>query len=207
MNANPPLTLPTTLPLTLPRAILFDMDGTLTQPLLDFDQIRRDIGIGNGPILESIKKMNHEEKRVAEKILHGHEDRAAEESNLNAGCMELLKWIEDKKIETALVTRNTRRSVQTVFQRHGLHFDICITREDGKYKHDPAPLFLACERLGIRPDDAWMVGDGYHDIEAGAAARMRTIWISHGTQRDFTAEPTHVVKDLIEFRKFLEAIG
>lgn len=182
------------------------MDGTLTQPLLDFDQIRRDIGIGNGPILESIKKMNPEEKRAAEKILHGHEHRAAEESTLNAGCMELLKWIENKKIETALVTRNTRQSVQTVFRRHGLHFDICITREDGKFKPDPAPLFLACEKLGIKPDDAWMVGDGYHDIEAGAAARMRTIWISHGTQRDFTAEPAHVVKDLIELRKFLEAI-
>jgi HAD superfamily hydrolase (TIGR01549 family) len=199
MNANPPL--------TLPRAILFDMDGTLTQPRLDFDQIRRDIGIGRGPILESIKKMSVEEKRVAEEILHGHEDRAAQESHLNAGCIELLEWIKIKKIETALVTRNTRQSVQTVFHRHGLHFEICITREDGKYKPDPAPLLLACERLGIKRDDAWMVGDGYHDIEAGTAARMRTIWISHGTQRDFDAEPTHVVNDLIELRKFLEAIG
>jgi HAD superfamily hydrolase (TIGR01549 family) len=202
MNVNPPLTLP----LTLPRAILFDMDGTLTRPLLDFDQIRRDIGIGNGPILESIKRMNPAEKIIAERILHGHEDRAAEASDLNTGCRELLKWVETARIATALVTRNTRRSVDIVFRRHDLHFDICITREDGKYKPDPAPLYLACERLGVKCDDAWMVGDGYHDIEAGAAARMRTIWISHGSQRDFLAEPTHVVNDLIELRKFFEAI-
>src|SRR5277367_6240230 len=81
-------------PLMLPKAILFDMDGTLTQPLLDFDQIRRDMGIGNGPILESIKKMNPAERTVAEQILFRHEDRAAEESELNPGCRELLQWVD-----------------------------------------------------------------------------------------------------------------
>jgi HAD superfamily hydrolase (TIGR01509 family) len=192
--------------LTLPKAILFDMDGTLTRPLLDFDQIRRDIGIGSGPILESIKRMTAEEKVVAERILHGHEDRAAEESTLNPGCVELLKWVDNAGIVTALVTRNTRRSVETVFRRHGLHFDVCITREDGKYKPDPAPLFLACERLGVKSDDAWMIGDGYHDIEAGVAAGMRTVWISHGSNRDFIAEPTHVVGDLIQLLQLLMAI-
>ena len=193
-------------PLILPRAILFDMDGTLTKPVLDFDQIRRDIGIGNGPILESIKRMPDDDKIIAERILHNHEDRAAEDSALNPGCREVLKWLEKARVATALVTRNTRRSVNTVFRRHGLHFDICITREDGKYKPDPAPLHLACRRLGVTPQDAWMVGDGYHDIEAGNAARMRTIWISHGKPRDFIAEPSHVMADLLELLRFLEAI-
>jgi HAD superfamily hydrolase (TIGR01549 family) len=193
-------------PLTLPRAILFDMDGTLTRPVLDFDAIRRDIGIGNGPILESIRKMNAEDKIVAERILHGHEDRAAEASELNAGCKELLKWLEGVGVSTALVTRNTRRSVDTVFRRHGLHFDICITREDGKYKPDPAPLYLACKRLGVNSNDAWMIGDGYHDIEAGVAARMRTVWISHGSEKNFSATPTHVVRDLIELQEFIRPL-
>jgi HAD superfamily hydrolase (TIGR01509 family) len=193
-------------PLTLPRAILFDMDGTLTRPVLDFDAIRRDIGIGNGPILESIKKMASEEKTIAERILHGHEDRAAEASELNPGCRELLNWLVSVDVATALVTRNTRRSVDTVFRRHGLHFDICITREDGKYKPDPAPLYLACERLNVKAADAWMIGDGYHDIEAGVAARMRTVWISHGSEKTFSATPTHVVRDLIELQKFLRIL-
>jgi len=195
------------LPLTLPKAILFDMDGTLTKPVLDFDQIRRDIGIGSGPILESIKRMTPEQKIVAERILHGHEDRAAEASALNAGCEQLLKWIDDAGIASALVTRNTRQSVDTVFRRHGLQFDVCITREDGKYKPDPAPLFLACERLGVRIEHAWMIGDGYHDIEAGVAAGMRTIWISHGSERSFTAKPTHVCTDLIQLLQLLTAIS
>ena len=182
----------------MPRAILFDMDGTLTQPLLDFDQIRRDMGIGNGPILESLKKMSGVEKITAEKILHDHEDRAARESTLNPGCRELLQWVENNGIASALVTRNTRQSVETVFSQHGLFFDVSITREDGKYKPDPAPLRLACQRLNVAANDAWMVGDGYHDIEAAVAAEMTSVWISHGSERTFAARPTHVVHDLLQ---------
>jgi HAD superfamily hydrolase (TIGR01549 family) len=187
----------------LPRAILFDMDGTLTRPRLDFDQIRRDMGI-TGPILEALKHMDESQRRIKEAILHDHEDRAACESELNAGCEELLRWLAEIGVNIALVTRNTRKSVATVFNRHGLKIDICVTREDGKYKPDPAPLFLACERLNVQPADAWMVGDGYHDIEAGLAAKIRTVWISHGRPRDFTAEPDVVVSDLIELQTMLE---
>jgi HAD superfamily hydrolase (TIGR01549 family) len=182
------------------------MDGTLTQPLLNFDQIREDIGIGPGPILEAIRTMTDGQRAVAEQILHRHESKAAEDSALNPGCDEVLRWVGNARIPTALVTRNTRKSVDAVFRRHGLHFDICITREDGKYKPDPAPLFLACDRLGVEPARAWMVGDGYHDIQAGLAAHMRTIWISHGQSRNFTAEPNHVVKDLLELLLFFESI-
>jgi HAD superfamily hydrolase (TIGR01549 family) len=203
MKAADPLIFPQAI---FPRAILFDMDGTLTQPLLDFDLIRRDIGIGNSPILESIAKMTADDKIIAERILHGHEQRAAEASTLNPGCRELLVWLAQAGVATALVTRNTRQSVDTVFRRHGLHFDICITREDGKFKPDPAPLFLACEKIGVKPADAWMVGDGYHDIEAGVAARIRTVWVSHGGPRTFAAEPAHVVNDLLELRTFLEGL-
>lgn len=193
--------------MTLPRAILFDMDGTLTQPRLDFDQIRRDMGIGNGPILEALAKMSAADRIVAEKILHDHEDRAAEESTLNIGCRELLNWLGQAGVLTALVTRNTRRSVETVFRRHDLKFEICITREDGKFKPDPAPLRLACSRLNVDTEDAWMVGDGYHDIEAGVAAAMRTVWISYGSKRSFAAEPSVVVNDLPELLRLLEMIS
>ncbi len=43
--------------LILPRAMLFDMDGTLTAPFLDFDRIKSEMGIGNQPILEAIAKL------------------------------------------------------------------------------------------------------------------------------------------------------
>jgi HAD superfamily hydrolase (TIGR01509 family) len=191
-------------PAMLPKAILFDMDGTLTEPYLDFDLIKREMGIERSePILEAMASMPPERRAVAEKILHGHEERAADASTLNPGCVELLSWVRSHRIESALVTRNSRQSVRTVFDLHGLHFDVCVTREDGKFKPDPAPLLLACERLSVQPGDAWMVGDGYHDIDAGVSAGIRTVWVSHGKPRSFANHPWRTVRDLLELTQLL----
>ena len=41
--------------MTTPRAVIFDLDGTLTEPVLDFDAMRAEIGLPEGvPILEHI---------------------------------------------------------------------------------------------------------------------------------------------------------
>src|SRR6476660_3207252 len=71
------------LPLILPRAILFDMDGTLTEPMLDFPRIKAEMGIGDRPILEALAEMDGERRAAAEAVLHRHEELAAAESKLN----------------------------------------------------------------------------------------------------------------------------
>ena len=182
-------------PSILPAAILFDMDGTLTRPFLDFDKIKAEMGIGNRPILETLAILDAARRELAEAVLHRHERHAAEQSTLNEGCEELLTWLKSAGIETARVTRNTRQSVRTVFDRHGLHFDICVTREDGKFKPDPAPLLLACQRLKVSPAQTWMVGDGSYDVQAGIAADIRTVWISHGEEKPFAETPWKTVRE------------
>jgi HAD superfamily hydrolase (TIGR01549 family) len=182
-----------------PAALLFDMDGTLTRPMLDFPAIKAEMGIGQRPILEALAAMDDAARRHAEQILHRHEDYAAEQSTLNAGCEALLEWIDQQQIPVALITRNRRRSVDVVLRRHGLHIDVLITRDDGLFKPDPAPLLAACTRLGV--DDvgsAWMVGDGEYDVQAGLAAGTKTVWISHGRPRYFADVPWRVVNDLSE---------
>jgi HAD superfamily hydrolase (TIGR01509 family) len=182
----------------LPRAILFDMDGTLTEPLLDFPRIKAEIGIGNKPILEALAAMSPTERERAQSVLLRHECDAAGQSTLNTGCTELMEWIDARRIRTALITRNSRASVETVLARHALRFDVLVTREDGKFKPDPEPLLRACERLGVSTDDAWMVGDGQYDIEAGLAAGVRTVWLSHGREKPFAATLWRVARDLVE---------
>jgi HAD superfamily hydrolase (TIGR01509 family) len=181
-----------------PRAILFDMDGTLTEPMLDFAAIKREMGIGEVPILEAMGGMDEEGKARANAVLDRHETQAAEESVLNAGCEELLQWIHGRRIRTAIITRNSRRCAEIVVGRHGLKFEVVITREEGKFKPDPTPLLRACERLGVPVEEAWMVGDGQYDVEAGIAAGVRTVWVSHGRERGFEAEPWRVVRNLGE---------
>ena len=187
----------------LPRAVLFDMDGTLTCPMLDFPRIKAEMGIGTRPILEALAEMSDERRAAAEAILLRHEEAAAVGSTLNAGCVELLDWINGRGVRSAVITRNSRSSVSTVFARHGLAFDVVVAREDAAPKPDPRPLLLACERLGVAPRDAWMVGDGQYDIEAGAAADIRTVWVSHGRSAPFAARPWRSVRDLGELQALL----
>jgi len=189
----------------LPKAVLFDMDGTLTRPMLDFPRIKAEMGIGGKPILEALAEMDDAARAAAEAVLLRHELAASVGSELNEGCLELLDWLRGRSILTALITRNSRLSVTTVLERHGLTIDVLVSREDAPPKPEPAPLRLACRRLGVPESDAWMVGDGQYDVEAGLAAGIRTVWVSHGRSRSFGAEPWRVVTGLCGLRGVLEA--
>ena len=192
-------------PLPLPRALLLDMDGTLTEPSLDFPAIKREMGIGEEPILEAMAKMDAARLKAAEAVLDRHEVAAAEGSVLSAGCRELLAFARRRGVATALITRNCRRSVETVVAKHGLGLDVLVSRDERPFKPHPAPLVLACKALGVPPSRAWMVGDGRHDIEAGSSAGIRTVWVSLGREREFPTTPWRVVRDLPELLVMLNA--
>jgi len=195
-------------PRSVPAALLFDMDGTLTEPMLDFPRIKAEMGIGNQPILEALAQMGPVERRIAEAILLRHEEHAAENSTLNPGCHELIEGADRQRIRMALITRNSRVSVKTVLQRHRLCcFDVLVTREDGAFKPDPYPLRLACQKLNVGPSQAWMVGDGQYDVEAGSAAGIATVWISHGRPKSFAAEPWQAIRDLPALLELLQEVA
>ena len=180
-----------------PWAMLFDMDGTLTKPLLDFEAIRAEIGI-DGPILEAMAHMTAADRKRANAILDRHERDAAEQSELNDGCYEVLARAQERRLPTALITRNSDASVRIVCEKHRLRFDLLVSRTFTPPKPSAAPLLYACERLGVTASQAWMIGDGSHDIDASLAAGVASIWISHGQPRAFSAQPTHTVATLRE---------
>lgn len=190
-------------PAVLPVAMLFDMDGTLTEPMLDFPRIKAEMGIGDRPILEALSQLTGARRAEAEAVLLAHEEHAAENSTLNPGCRELLQWLHERHIRTALVTRNSRLSMETVLRRHGLEPEVMVTREEPPFKPHPQPLWLACQKLVIAPADAWMVGDGWYDVQAGLAAGVRTVWLSHGKPRPFEHRPWREVRDLPELHRML----
>ena len=147
--------------------------------------------------------MDDAARRRAEAVLLRHEEEAAAESTLNEGCRDVLAWLAERRIATALITRNSRTSVLTVLGCHGLSISVTIAREDARPKPDPQALLMACKKLGIRPQEAWMVGDGQYDVEAGVAAGIPTVWVSHGRQRTFEARPWQIIRDLCELQLLL----
>ena len=176
-------------PWILPAAVLLDMDGTLTEPILDFRRIKEAMGIApDRPILEALEAFSPSDRVDAERILHRFEDEAARLSTLNPGCREILASLDAKNVPTALITRNSRASVRTVLATHGLPIDVLITREDAVPKPDPAPLFEACRRLQVPPSRAGLDGRRWGircpgGIECGHADRLAEPWSGRGRSR------------------------
>lgn len=193
--------------LILPDAVLFDMDGTLTEPVLDFPRMKAEMGVGDRPILEALAEMSPAARARAEAILHRFEEEAARLSTLNPGCREVLALLDAKAVKTALITRNSRASVRTVLAAHRLPIDVLVTREDAPPKPDPEPLYRACRRLEVDPSAVWMVGDGAFDVRAGLNAGVRTVWLSHRRAKPFPETPWREVADLWGLIELLEACG
>jgi len=159
------------------ETVIFDLDGTITRPVLDFDQIRAEIGGISGPILEALEEMGPQERNRAEDILGRHEAHAAEHSQLNPGVHDVCNWLRGRRLLIGLVTRNQRRSVEQVCRKHDLAFDSIVTREDGPAKPDPFPVQHACEMMGVLSEQAVVVGDYLFDLLVpGGRGRRACCW-------------------------------
>ncbi len=161
------------------RGIIFDMDGTITKPNVDFAAIEREIGAKVGFIIDYAEKSSPEERTRALSILERHEAQAAEESELNEGVLEMLEFLSKKKLKKAILTRNSRKSVDTVLRKHNLRFEYIVSREDAKPKPAPDPIFLLSKQMDIHTDHLLMVGDYKYDIMCGKAAGTRTVLLRY----------------------------
>ncbi len=168
------------------QAVIFDLDGTLTEPFLDFDVIRREIGIqpeGIG-VLEAISAMPETQRQKAEAILTAHEQAAAEHSTLNDGAAELLNLLRARQIPVGVLTRNTRQNAVYVAQKHNLRFDAMICREDGPAKPDGYGVAVLCQRFVAAPNQTLVIGDFKHDLEAARNVGAVAILLKNHAQAD-----------------------
>ena len=181
------------------EAVLFDMDGTITRPYIDFGAIRADIGIPAAEsILEHVAQLKSVERGRAQKILARYEADAAHNSELNNGTEELVGFLRERDIRTALITRNNRNAAQTVCDKHGLRFDVVVAAEDATPKPSPEPVRLVARRLQIEPARMLMVGDFLFDIQAGSAAGTRTVFLTNGKKPNFEVEADFIIESLHE---------
>ena len=160
------------------RAVIFDLDGTLTEPLLDFDAIRAELDLPPGPILEQLAHADAATRARADEILRRHEREAIARATLADGCVELLAHLNARGIPVAILTRNVREVVDTFTSMFGFSFAAAYTREDGPHKPSPAGVHHLCDVMGAAPADTLVVGDYKFDILAGRAAGCRTVLVT-----------------------------
>ncbi len=172
------------------KAVIFDLDGTITQPYFDFDAIREEMGLerDSGPVLEAMEKMTAAQRRRAEEILHFHEQKAVTESALNAGAKETLSALRKAGIHIGVLTRNRRSNALAIARKHNLRFDTIVDREDGPVKPDAFGVLRICEQFGVRPEETLLVGDYLFDLLCAKAAGAIAVLLANSKQAEGFAE-------------------
>ncbi|HOK66473.1 MAG TPA: HAD family hydrolase [Anaerohalosphaeraceae bacterium] len=192
------------------QSVLFDLDGTLTVPLLDFDLIRRQIGLPPDcpSILAAIENLPETQRRQAWEILCRHEEVAALHSTLQPSAKSLLDYLRQKNIKTGILTRNSRASAQTVLTKHRITVDGMITREDGPPKPDPFGVLALCRLFQTIPSRTLVVGDFLHDLQSAKnAGAVAVLFKSHHRADEFVPWADFVIHSLDEIRLIIDNLS
>jgi len=188
------------------KAVIFDLDGTITQPYFDFDAIREEIGLArdSGPLLESMEKMTPELRQKAEKILYIHEEKAVIESKLNNGAKHTLSSLCAAGIFIGILTRNKRSNAYAIARKHNLNFDAVIGREDGPVKPDAFGVMQLCRQFGVAPKETMLVGDYLFDLLcAKAAGACAVLLTNHNQADDFAEHADFCIKNITEILQII----
>ncbi len=181
------------------KAVIFDLDGTITQPYFDFNAIRDEIGLArdSGPLLELMEKMNPQLRQKAEEILFIHEQKAVVESKLNAGAKQTLSALRAAGIHIGILTRNKRGNAYAIAQKHRLKFDAVIGREDGPVKPDAFGVLQLCRQFGVEPEETLLVGDYLFDLLcAKAAGACAVLLTNHHQAEDFAEHADFCIENI-----------
>lgn len=191
------------------KAVVFDLDGTLTRFNLDFRAVRADVrsflisqGIPasvlslNESIFEILKKTEifmknsgksenkiEEIKKKALAIAEKYELEAARTTSLQPGTREVLKTLRNMGLKIGICTVNSQSSVYHVLERFRIRefFDTVTTREKVKHmKPHTEHLQATLDALKVNPQEVLVVGDSQADIKSAKDLGATAIGILTG---------------------------
>jgi HAD superfamily hydrolase (TIGR01509 family) len=123
------------------------------------------------------------------------------------GIHELLQTLKAHNILIAIVTSSRKTFCDRLIAHHNWPIDHLITRQDvHQPKPHPAGIHLALQKLNITPQQAIMIGDHPHDMQAAQAAKVYSIgalWGSQTSAELIAAQPDRLCVTVNELQNFL----
>lgn len=216
------------------KAIVMDMDGTITKFNLDFMDTRRralkeldrlhartpdmtdqvSLYIILGRLRDKLDPQTY--GSIRSKIygmLEEMELRAAKDVALYPGAVDVLSKLRDHSVKIGLVTNNGRKGTDLTLHRHKLEefFDAVITRDDcDTMKPAADPVMKALAEMHVDPHNAMLVGDGVMDIMAAKAAGIPSAAVATGPftkDRLLQAEPDYLLGSVNDLPGLLDLIN
>jgi HAD superfamily hydrolase (TIGR01549 family) len=189
------------------RAAIFDLDGTVVENAYDWAAIRAELGDGGLSILAYLSGLDEPERSRKWAVLERHEAEQTERSVLRDGMRELLEFLREKRVRTALVTNNSRKNTAYLLEKFGLAFDRVVTRESGLWKPSGAPFRDVLEAFGTSGEDCCVIGDTKFDILAALDAGIGPIFLLSDEPDRFAGFPVEVFPSLAQLKKRLDSLA
>ncbi|HPS56020.1 MAG TPA: HAD family hydrolase [Sedimentisphaerales bacterium] len=181
------------------KAVIFDLDGTITEPFFDFDNIREEMGLARnaGPVWEIMQRASDAERTRLDKILRYHEQLGIDNSSLQPGAKQTLEWIHSQGLPIAVLTRNTKDNAIEIARKHNIEFDIFVGREDGPVKPDSFGVKFICEKFKVPTNQTLMVGDYLFDLLCAKAAGAKSVLLLNNEKaKEFAEHADYMIEKL-----------
>jgi len=202
------------------KVVLFDFDQTLIHLGADWEDLRLQVknvatkyGIpfdekwvlrGIGQAFKTLMDQGkaHEAadfKNEAFRLVEDEENRALNNSHPIDKAVDVVSEIMRRGYKVAIVSNNNPRSIAEGLKRFGFpDIPLVVGRHNGDpVKPSPIPVHKALTKLGNKPGEAVIIGDGEADLGAGKAAGVATILFSPpGHARETATKPTERVENL-----------
>lgn len=169
-------------PLSERRAWIFDLDGTLTQPVHDFVHIRQELGIAlDQDILATIAARPLDERLDMMQRLDLLEYHYAQQARPAPGVLPLLELLASRGCLLGILTRNTRSIALASLKAIGAESffipEWVLGRDEAKPKPDAQGITMLLDQWQCQPEEGVMVGDFRYDLETGRAAGTFTVHV------------------------------
>jgi phosphoglycolate phosphatase len=186
------------------RLIIFDLDGTLVDSILDTTnainyalkpyslcdfkpaEVAKMLSLTNnaiGVIHKILEQYNiREDTNVpVERYLKYYSSHLTDTTVTYPGTIETLEALHS--YSKAIVTNKPERFAVKILSSLGLYkyFDIIVGGDTvPERKPSSAPIIHILINLNVKPENAILVGDGKADIDSGKASGLRTVAATHG---------------------------
>jgi HAD superfamily hydrolase (TIGR01549 family) len=128
------------------------------------------------------------------------------------GAVELLAELRAARVPHGIATSGRRPEIDASLDVLGIPAETVVVERGDVLRAKPEPdLFLACsERLGVAPDECFVVGDAVWDLLAARRARMLSVGLLSGGYGEAELERAgafRVYRDVARLSESLDELG
>ena len=189
------------------KAVLFDLDGTLANSLIDLaastnyalaqfgfparqvEAYKYFAGDGMAKMIERALPpdcgLEETVQRIMPVFLSYYAEHYADNTAVYDGMPDLIAALKERSILVGVVTNKAEDMAKKVVTKlYGESFDLIIGKRVGiPAKPDPTAAYIAMRELGVKPDECIFVGDSKMDVKTGVNSGAYPVGVLWGFRK------------------------